>query len=76
MGSEMCIRDRLKLPQGSAVDSQEKSKTEMISTSLGNSNRIHTGMPEKQGGRIDRGLEREGLEGVAGRGGVGGQRGD
>ena len=66
----------LKLPRGSALDSQEKSKTEMISTRLGNSNKIHTCMPEKKGGRIDRGLEREGLEGGAGRGGVGGQRGD
>ena len=53
----------LKLPQGSALDSQEKSKTEIISTRLGNSNKIHKCMPEKKGGRIDRGLEREGLEG-------------
>ena len=56
----------LKLPRGSALDSQEKSKTEMISTRLGNSNKIHTCMPEKKGGGVEKG--RAGEEGTGRRG--------
>ena len=62
------------LPPGSALHSPEKTKTEMISSRLDNSNKIHQSTAEKKGrvrGWNAEGLEGEGLEGRgAGGGGV------
>ena len=62
------------LPRGSALHSPEKTTTEMISTRLDNSNKIHPCTAEKKGmvrGYKGEGLEGEGLEGK----GVGGPGG-